>query len=222
MIKYIELTHPIHEGMITAPAPWHPVVEITQLGRHCLEGRESYKVVLGSHTGTHMDTPAHMVENAGPRIDKIPLDLFFGQAKIIRLEKGSYEKITAEDLMNSGIAINKGDRIIVRTGWYRHWGTKKFFREYPCFTKEAAEYLVEKGIRLISMDTPSPDDPLDKLEPGQPNPIHYIFLSNGIFINEYLNNLDAVQADEIEFVMLPLLVEGMDGFPVRAVAIVRE
>ena len=73
MRKYIDLTHTIQEGMITAPAPWHPPVEISQLGRHCLEGRESYKLVLGSHTGTHMDTPAHMVANGSPRIDEIPL-----------------------------------------------------------------------------------------------------------------------------------------------------
>lgn len=222
MRKYIDLTHPIHEGMITAPAPWHPPVEVSQLGRHCLEGRESYKVVLGTHTGTHMDTPAHMVENGSPRIDKIPLDLHFGKAKIIRLEKGSYEKITAEDLIGSGVNIEKGDRIIVRTGWYKTWGTQKFFREYPCFTPEAAQYLIDKGIRLISMDTPSPDDPLDKLEPGQPNPMHYAFLSKGIFINEYLTNLDEIPVDEFEFVMLPLLVQGMDGFPVRAVAIIEE
>ena len=185
MRKYIDLTHTIQEGMITAPAPWHPPVEISQLGRHCLEGRESYKLVLGSH-------------------------------------KGSYEKITPEDLINSGVQIEKGDRIIIRTGWYKHWGTQKFFREYPCFTPEAAQYLVDKGIRLISMDMPSPDNPLDKLEPGQPNPMHYAFLSKGIFINEYLTNLDEIPVDEFEFVMLPLKVKGMDGFPVRAVAIIEE
>ncbi len=222
MRKYIELTHPIEEGMITAPAPWHPVVEIHQIGRHCLEGRESYKVVLGSHTGTHMDSPAHMVEGGSPRIDKIPLDLFFGKAKMLRIPKESFGKITKEDIINTGVKIEKGDRIIINTGWYKTWGTQTFFREYPCFTMEAAEYLVEKGIRLISMDMPSPDDPLDKLEPGQPNPLHYEFLSHGVFINEYLDNLDAIPVDEFEFVMLPLLVKNMDGFPVRAVAIIEE
>ena len=72
------------------------------------------------------------------------------------------------------------------------------------------------------MDMPSPDNPLDKLEPGQPNPMHYTFLSKGIFINEYLTNLDEIPVDEFEFVMLPLKVKGMDGFPVRAVAIIEE
>jgi arylformamidase len=222
MKKFIELTHPIHEGMITAPAPWHPVVEITQLGRHCLEGRESYKVVLGSHTGTHMDSPAHMVENGTPRLDKVPLDILIGPAKMIRLEKGSYEKITVKDIENSNIKIEKGDRIVIRTGWYHYWGTKKFFREYPCFTLEAADYLVSKGICYIGMDTPSPDNPLDKLEPGQPNPLHYAFLSNGVLINEYLNNLDAIPVDKFELITLPLLVKDIDGFPVRAVAVIEE
>lgn len=222
MKRYIELTHAIHEGMITAPAPWHPVTEITQLGRHCLEGRESYRITIGTHTGTHMDTPAHMIEGGGPRIDQVPMEVFFGKAKMIRLEKGSYEKITVKDIEDSGVKIEKGDRIIVRTGWYKHWGTQKFFREYPCFTPEAAQYLVDKGIRLISMDTPSPDNPLDKLEAGQPNPLHVTFLGNGVFINEYLTNLDEINADEFEFVMLPLRVKDADGCPVHAVAIVEE
>ena len=220
MTKFIDLTHPIHEGMITAPAPWHPVVEVTQFGRHCLEGRESYRVVLGSHTGTHMDTPAHMVANGSPRIDKVPLEKLICRAKMLRIPKGSFEKITVGDIESTGIEIQKGDKLVVNTGWYHTWGTQQFFREYPCFTPEATQYLVEKGIVGICMDTPSPDDPKDKLEPGQPNPRHYDFLSNGIFIFEYLTNLDEVPVNEFMLITLPLNVKDMDGFPIRAVAIV--
>jgi arylformamidase len=220
MKRFIDLTHPIHEGMITPPAPWHPVVEITQLGRFCLEGRESYKVTFGTHTGTHIDTPAHMIENGAPRIDKLPLEVTIGPAKMLKIPKGSYGKITVEDLKNCGVNIEKGDRIVINTGWYKTWGTQKFFREYPHITLEAANWLVEKGVIYVLFDSPSPDDPREKLVAGQPNPVHVVFLSKGVFISEYLTNLDEIPKSEFELIALPLLIKDADGSPTRIVAVV--
>jgi kynurenine formamidase len=180
--------------------------------------RESYEVSFGTHTGTHMDSPAHMVENGSPRIDSIPLDTLIGPAKLINIPKESYGKITVDDFENCGVIIEKGDRLIVRTGWYKTWGTKKFFAEYPCFTIEAAKWLVKKGIKLIGMDSPSPDDPLDKLAPGQANPMHYEFLNNGIIIVEYLDNLDEITCTNFDCYLLPLLIKDADGCPIRAIA----
>lgn len=222
MKRIIDLTHPIHEGMITAPAPWHPVVKITQYGRHCLEGRESYEISFGSHTGTHIDTPAHMIEGGSPRVDKIPLSTLIGPAKMMRIPKGSYGRITVADLEATGVTVNPGDRVVLNTGWYKTWGTQQFFREYPSITPEAAQWFVDHGVIYLMMDIPSPDDPKEKLEPGQPNPMHVAFLSNGIFISEYVTNLDEIGADEFEVVALPLLVKDMDGCPTRIVAIVEE
>ena len=84
MSRIIDLTFPIHEGMTTFPAPWHPFVEITQLGRHGLEGRETRKIVIGSHTGTHCDAPRHFIPG-GATIDEIPLDVFIGPAVVCDL-----------------------------------------------------------------------------------------------------------------------------------------
>lgn len=220
MKKYIDLTHPIHEGMMTVPAAWHPVVEITQLARHCLEGRESYKISVGTHTGTHIDSPAHMIEEGSPRVDKIPLETTIGNAKIMRIPKGSFGKITVEDLVETGINVETGDRIVINTGWYKTWGTKKYFKESPCITKESADWLIRKGVIYILMDIPSPDDPLEKLEFGKPNPIHVALLSKGIFISENLTNLDEISTNEIQLISLPLFVKGVDGSPTRVVAIV--
>lgn len=220
MKRYIDLTHTIHEGMITPPAPWHPVVEVTQLGRHCLEGRESYKVTFGTHTGTHIDTPPHMIKNSGPRVDKIPLETTIGKCKMLRIPKGSYGKITVEDLENCGVEVKKGDRVVINTGWYKTWNTQKFFREYPYVSREAAQWLVDKGVIYVLMDMPSPDDPQEKLVAGQPNPVHVIFLVSGVFISEYATNLDEIPGNEFELIALPLKMRDLDGAPTRIVAVV--
>jgi arylformamidase len=222
MKRYIDLSHAIHEGMSTPPAPWHSIVEITQLGRHSIEGRESLKITLGNHTGTHIDTPAHMVENGAPRIDKLPLDVTIGKAKLLNIPKGPYSKITVEDIKSCGIAVQKGDRIVINTGWYKKWDTQQFYREHPSMMLEAANWLVDQGVIYVLFDIPSPDEPLEKLVAGQPNPIHLAFLGKGVFISECMTNLDEIPSTEFELIVLPLLIRDSDGAPVRAVAVVED
>ena len=222
MKRYINLSHAIHEGMVTPPASWHPVVEITQMGSHSVEGRESYKITFGTHTGTHIDTPAHMVADAVQRIDNLPLDVTIGKAKLLNIPKGPFGKITVQDVKNCGTTIQKGDRVVINTGWYKKWDTQQFFQEYPYITLEAANWLVDKGVIYVLMDTPSPDDPRKKLVAGQPNPVHIAFLEKGVYISECLTNLDEIPSNEFELIVLPLLIKDADGAPVRAVAVVED
>ena len=60
-MKITDLSLTLEEGMMTFPTHWHPVVEITILGRHGVEGRETRKLVLGTHVGTHADAPLHFI-----------------------------------------------------------------------------------------------------------------------------------------------------------------
>src|ERR1700730_7456200 len=80
-MKIIDLSLSIEEGMMTFPTSWHPVVEITILGRHGIEGRETRKLVLGTHIGTHADAPRHFIPN-GRTIDEVPLDVLIGPATV--------------------------------------------------------------------------------------------------------------------------------------------
>ena len=66
----------IEEGMQTFAAHWHPFVEITQLGRHGIENRESRKLTFGTHTGTHIDAPRHFIPG-GQTVDRVPLELCY-------------------------------------------------------------------------------------------------------------------------------------------------
>src|SRR5689334_1081246 len=82
--RKIDLTFPIHEGMTTFPVHWHPIVEITQLERHGIENRETRKLVLGTHTGTHCDAPLHFVPG-GQSVDSFALDTLIGPAFVADL-----------------------------------------------------------------------------------------------------------------------------------------
>ena len=153
-MKIIDLTYEIDEGMTTFDAKWHPTVSIKQLGRIGHEGRESREIVFGTHTGTHVDAPLHFV-NKGKTIDKIPLEKLVGDVSLhdfSHLPKN--QKINLE--MIKSLKITK--RMIFKLGWNKFWGTKKFYQDYPFFTKDAAQHMISKGLELLGYDTPSPDD----------------------------------------------------------------
>lgn len=218
MKKYLDLTHEVHEGLPTYPSAWHPLVAVHQIGRINMERRRSYSVTLGTHTATHMDSPAHMIED-GITIDQIPLETIIGEALVLDFsDKGRGDKITLEEMQERGHNIVKGSRVLIKTGWHKNWGSNSFYDGWPWVTAEAAQWLVDQGIVLVAMDTPSPDNPKANTGYGQVSPIHNIFLQNGVILVEYLNNTLDITQETVRLILLPLKIKGADGFPIRAVA----
>jgi arylformamidase len=217
-MKMIDLTLPIEEGMMTFPTHWHPVVEVTVLGRHGIEGRETRKLVLGTHTGTHVDAPRHFVPGGGT-IDEIPLDILIGPATVVDFTNcRALQEIDTPDFQKQ-LNGNVSPRIILRTGWSEHFGNMKFYNEYPFLSENAAQWLVDRGVRLIAMDTPSPDNPAHSRGTGKDSPNHKLLLGAGVVLVEYLANLKAISASSVELIVLPLKLKGADGSPARCLAI---
>jgi len=219
-MKIVDLSLPIEEGMMTFPTYWHPVVEVTILGRHGIEGRETRKVVLGTHTGTHADAPRHFIPN-GRTIDEIPLDVLIGPATVADFTGcKALQAIDVADLKQK-VGDKVPPRLILRTGWSEHFGNLKFYNEYPFLSENAARWLVENGVRLIAMDTPSPDNPAHSRGTPKDSPNHKVLLGAGVVLVEYLTNLRSLTASEVELIVMPLKLRGCDGSPVRCVAIER-
>jgi arylformamidase len=217
-MKIVDLSHSIEEGMMTFPTHWHPVVEITILGRHGVEGRETRKVVLGTHIGTHADAPRHFIPN-GPTIDETPLEILIGLATIADFTgcKPLHEIDVPELREKLGDAVPS--RLILRTGWSEYFGNLKFYNEYPFLSENAAQWLVKNGVRLIAMDTPSPDNPAHSRGTPKDSPNHKVLLGAGVVLVEYLANLKSLTAGEVELIVMPLKLKGCDGSPVRCIAI---
>jgi len=217
MKEIVDLTFEMENGMTTFDASWHIPFSVKQLGSINVEGRETRMVTMGTHAGTHIDSPLHFVEN-GSSIDKIPLDKLMGEVAIVDfsfLDKG--KAITREMLIEVPIS----SKMIFKFGWGRFWKTDEYYKRYPFFSAEAAEYLLSKKIELLAMDTPSPDDSGIKLENeilggDKDSPIHKMFLRNGVILIEYLANLEKViDYDGWSIVAMPLKIKGADGAPAR-------
>lgn len=82
-MKIIDLTKTLYEGMPVYPGD--PEVHITTTHTYDSHSWLLRTLSLGSHTGTHVDAPAHMHEN-GDNLDDLPAERFIGKSKVVRLQ----------------------------------------------------------------------------------------------------------------------------------------
>jgi arylformamidase len=218
-MKIIDLSYPIHEGMTTFPVHWHPIVEVTQMGRHGIENRETRRLTIGTHCGTHIDAPRHFIPNAST-VDQIPLEWLVGPARLVNMTPVTRPKQEyGIDFFKRALRADRPSRLIMRFDWSDFWGTSKFYSDQPYITEEAAHWLVEIGVQLIAMDTPQLDSPDNGRTSKSDSPIHKIMLAAKVVFVEYCRNLRLITKPDIELIVLPLNILGSDGAPARVIAI---
>lgn len=216
-----DLSMTIHEGMQTFCTHWHPFVEITQMGRHGIEDRETRKLVLGTHTGTHVDAPRHFVP-AGETVENIPLDVLVGKAAVLDFSLAAdFQELYPEDLERV-IGSRSIERLIFRFDWdVRALGSRRYYTDHPFLSEDACNWLVGHGCRLIALDTPQPDNPKNGYNTVNDAPNHRILLGQNTIIVEYLVNIRELKQSEVELVVAPLKIKEGDGAPARCFAIER-
>jgi kynurenine formamidase len=157
------------------------------------------------HTGTHMDAPRHMLPGGDFMCD-VPVEKFAGRGRLIDA-RGL--KLVTEDLLTAA-GLKRGDIVLVLTGWSKRFRDPDYFESFPEIAPAFAERLVNAGVSIIGLDTPSPD--------RAPYPVHKILLANGVLIIENLTALDAlVGIRDFEVMALPSKFRS-DAAPVRVVA----
>ena len=185
-------------------------------------------LTIHCHAFTHVDAPGHFLPG-GKDIASMPADQWVGPAAVVDLTHVQANgEITAADLEQHGQHVGLGDIALLRTDWPRRVSveTEQFWRAAPYTSKSACEWLIGRKVKTVGYDYP-PDyavrtmifDPARRLT-REDNTTHDAFFPVGITVVEYLTNLDQIGAPRCTFVALPLPVQGSDGSPVRAVALV--
>jgi kynurenine formamidase len=222
---WVDLSHTIEEGI---PAwPTHARFGRTIYEDYALgDVARHYGMTMSEHTGTHMDAPLHFIQS-GPAhygTDEIPLDSLVGRAVTIKatgLEAGDLLEVeTLRAWEEENGSIEAGDRVLFRYGWDARWSTgpegRSFLEDWPGLGREAAGYLVEKGVSLVGCNTIAVD-----ASGSREKPAHHILLGNEVYIVENLKNLDRLPPFSL-FVALPLKIRDGSGSPVRVVALLPE
>ena len=192
---------------VTTPTfPGDPKVAMQTLGTLEKDGCAGHSISLSAHTGTHMDAPAHMLPGT-KNLDEFPLEKFTGHGVCINIDK----EFRLADIKE--IPIQQDDIVLFHTGMDQSYLKPKYFENFPAIPADVAHYLVEKKVKMIGVDTCSPD--------YSPYTIHKIFLQDEILILENLTNLAPLVGKDFTVYAFPLKLD-IHGAPVRVVAEITE
>ena len=225
----IDLAHTIERGMPKYPA--HPQIIVDPSIVHEHDGYYCQTLVMGEHTGTHVDAPAHMIPAMMQNtIETYPADILFGPAIKYDMWKISQEagaQITAEQIQKLEAQMRdqarQGDIVLMDFRWERHWrtdgGWKYFAMNEPGLAEDAVKLFAERRVKAVGSDTLACETPCkDGHEmKGYGHLEHW--LPNHILIIEMLKNL-ALLPTRCYFMALPLKIRHGSGSPISPVALV--
>lgn len=202
-----DISVPIRSGMPVYEGD--PGIEITAWSA-LAKGNSSNVSVLqfGAHTGTHVDAPAHFIEGAR-RIDALSLESLIGPARVIQVTD---EVLEIDPGFLAKCDLEGVERVLFHTRNSKFW-SEGFRKDFTHLSPEAAEILVDLGVKLVGTDYLS----IEKFHSGH-HRTHLALLSKNVIIVEGLN-LTGIEAGDYELICLPLrIAEGSgDGSPARAV-----
>ena len=216
--KFVDVSHTVIDGMITYKGLPAPVIcdywTREYSGRFYAEGTEFQigKIEMVANTGTYLDSPFHRYAD-GMDLSRLALSSLADlDGLVVRAVGRSERAITRAAL--AGLNV-KGKAVLVHTGWDAHWGTDQYFEGHPFLTADAAQHLADSGAALVGIDSLNIDDTADGRRPA-----HSILLSADIPIVEHLCGLERLPDEGFKFFAVPVKVQGLGSFPVRAFGIV--
>lgn len=211
-MKVIDLTHTIREHMPVFPGTDPP--KLIPASSYENDGFKETLLQIYTHTGTHMDPPAHIFADK-KTLDQFPVSQFIGKALVIdcrNLKVG--EAISMNCIRKYGEKARRADFLLFHLGWDKRWGTDDYFGDYPCLDESVLDYIISGNYKGIGFDVIGLD-PVNDVNLIR----HKKLFENTQIVNiENLKNLELCGSDLFWFSCFPLKLEDCDGSPVRAVA----
>ncbi|HVA96865.1 MAG TPA: cyclase family protein [Candidatus Acidoferrales bacterium] len=204
-MQLIDLSHQITENMPVYPGDQHTKIETGNIIQK--DGCEDHYLSLGTHAGTHIDAPSHMILGA-KTLDQFPLEKFTGKGVYIPVQNKRFDLSAI-----SSVAIQEGDIVLFHTEMSARYDKPDYFSEYPSLPEELANYLIQKKVKMVGVDTCSVDH--DELT------AHKLLLQQDILILENLTNMKELKDKQFKISAFPLNL-ALDGSPTRVVAELQE
>jgi len=202
-MKLYDATLAVHEKMVVFPGD--PPFKTEPVSR--IQTGEDYnltRISMGTHLGTHVDPPAHFMDN-GATVDQVALETLVGPGVVADLR--GCPQIDRRALEKAAIAGYK--RVLLKTDNGPRLLESPLHPDTVHLAEDGARYLVENRIRLVGIDALSIEHPEN---PG--SPVHHILLEAGVLVAESVHLLE-IPPGEYEIFCLPLKIKDGDGAPAR-------
>jgi kynurenine formamidase len=185
---------------------------------------QTSRILICDHGPTHIDPVSHFSRDPdAPSVDGIPLEhcvtsaICLDMSDVPSQSQFGADKIEAE-FLRWNLEIRLGDTVLFHTGHYeRLYGTPEYATHQPGLTREATEYIIDRGAVNFGVDNTSPDMWLDKSYP-----CHSVCAERRVTHIENLCNLDKLVGRRFTFIALPLRIRKGTGSPLRPIAILHE
>lgn len=207
-MRAIDLTHTIRADMPVFPGTPAPVLQPAATLETA--GFRETSLTLTSHTGTHMDAPAHLLPQ-GPTLDAYPAERLIGRGLLLDCRGQALSPALLQGL-SPGLA--RDAFLLLHTGWWNAWGSDAYFQDCPFLPPAMASALAALELRGVGIDGPSVD-PISSLA----LPAHRILLGAGLLILENLTRLDQLTDAPFTLCAFPLPYPNADGAPARVIAL---
>lgn len=203
-MRYIDITRKIEEGMPVYPG--NPEPDIEKYREIPGDSTTESRVCIGTHTGTHVDAPQHVMED-GDTVDEIPVERFHGRCQVLGLR--GEDSITREMLISKEI---EEEIVLLKTDNSTR-AFDSFDEEFVYLELEAVEYLIDEGVETVCIDYLS----LVKFEGGELAEDAHRLANDKMTVIEGVD-LKEVKPGRYTFAGFPVKME-TDGAPLRAVLI---
>jgi kynurenine formamidase len=210
MNRFIDVSHPIVEGMETyRPLPPPRVEVLNDYDASRYDGKAEFLIAslhLCGNTGTYVDAPRHRFRD-GTDLAGLPLE-HLADLEVVVVDATTAGRAIGPDALSAGDL--RGKALLVRTEFSRHWGTETYFSDNPFLTAESCERLLAAGVGFVGIDSLNIDDIADMARPA-----HTTLLRAGVPICEHMTNLAAVTSGG-RLHAVPIAWVGGGTFAVRA------
>ncbi|GGZ66087.1 cyclase family protein [Paraglaciecola chathamensis] len=157
-LQFVELSHPWEHNQPVLPG--FDELILYRSVNHAKHGVMSQKFKTTFHTSTHVNAPIHLIQG-GKGVGELELDRFWGTGIVLSIPKSKWQLISVEDLEPSAKYLKEDDIVLINTGWHQRYAdSQEYFGHSPGLSEEAAQWLVDKKVKMVGVDTPQVDHPL--------------------------------------------------------------
>ena len=212
--EWTDLSHCLTDGLSRIPSFPEPTFRRS----HQLPDSTANitEIQMVAHIGTHLDTPCHFIGD-GPSADQIALERLHGPGVVWKIDVPAFGVIGVEHLERATPRMQRGDIVLIDTGWAKHINTPAY-EDHPQLGVDAAEWLVHNGAKIVGVDFSTPDLTSHRRPGDFAWPVHQVLLSNGVLIGEHITNLTGLAGAAVEVMFLGLNIRNSDGMPARVLA----
>jgi kynurenine formamidase len=203
MQTFIDLSQPITDLMPVYPGDEPP--HLLKVNNLLQDGFNNFRLSATMHAGTHIDGPMHLTDSE-KFLNEIPIEQYVGKGCLLNAAGKKIIPLTPE----YELLIQPQSIVLLYTAMSRIFGQKEYFSDYPMVSSELARLFIEREVKMVCIDSPSPD--------RHPFEIHKLLLENNILIAENLTNIEQLlSVRNFEVIALPMNIHA-DSSPARIVA----